>query len=174
MKEKVILIKGGDLKLRVVKRAFAEILPERDFEFVSANLVKSETQIIPKKECIDVMKRGVAMASDRYPDASFFVYMRGRFDDVDGEIEESALVLIADKDNNIGVSQAASFILPDDVAKMIRDGVSFSSAVEVCFNVKGVKEGSGFVGILTNKAVVKEEQYFQPTAIALASCVSKK
>ena len=171
MKKKVILIKGGSLKLRVVTRAFSLAFPEEIFEFVSLDSVAKEDQVISKAECLARMRSVIFEAKSNYLDASYFVFMRGRFEDDGLNMEESALVMVQDDFGNEGYSQAASFVVPEKVAQLVRDGISFSKAVEEVYCVPGVKEGSGFVGILTNGVVMKEEQYFQPTAIALSSCI---
>ena len=173
MKSKIIIIKGGELKTRVVSRAFSQLLPNNNYEYLSFEVSASEQHIISKDECLKLMQQKIAEAKLEYPDALYFIFMRGRFDDFGLRMEEAALVLIQDSAGNEGVSQAASFEVPSKVADLVRQGVSFSKAVEAVYAVENVKEGSGFVGILTNSIVTKEEQYFHPTAIALATCISK-
>jgi len=174
MSKKVLLIRGGALKKRVVGRAFNALMPDTACEIIELeNELPDTDQIISKEECLGKMRQAISKFRLLYPDCHYFVFMRGRFDDDGSKMEECALVMIQDQAGNEGVSQAASFEVPERVAELVRNGESFSSAVEKVYSIEGVREGSGFVGILTKGLVVKEEQYFQATAIALASCLAR-
>ncbi|HMO17824.1 MAG TPA: DUF84 family protein [Oligoflexia bacterium] len=170
---KIMLIRGGSLKKEVIGRAFLSLLKVEDPEIFEYEGKTSSLHIISKNDCLKMMRDEIEEARREMPDISYFINMRGRFDDIGHCLEECALVLIQDKNGNESFSQAASFLVPEEISDMVRDGVSFSKAVEQVTGVSGVKEGSGFVGILTKGIVMKDEQYFQPTVIALSGLIQK-
>lgn len=174
MTKRIVLINAGPLKLEVVGRAFSSLFPEAEFDIQAFEYDDKKSHITPFNECLEYMRLVVSDAKNNIPDAGYYIFMRGRFDDLVERMNESALVLIQDSFGNEGYSQAASFEVPESIAQQLREGISFSTAVEKVYNAKGVKEGSGFVGILTKSVVSKAEQYFQPVVIALSTCVRKQ
>ncbi len=192
---KVVLINGGALKNRVLGRVLSALLPhtrfaadvgfEIEYQIVEVPSASEGVHIISKEDCLSLMRAKINEARIENPDASYYIFMRGRFDDIPATenaakmMEECALVLVQNNGGANGkiieaYSQAASFEVPEEIADLVRAGVSFSKAVETVTKTEGVKEGSGFVGILTKNSVTKEEQYFQPLAIAFSSCLYKE
>jgi non-canonical (house-cleaning) NTP pyrophosphatase len=169
----VVIVNSSSLKLKILKNVFSAYLPKIEFKFIESEIDNFSGDSIGRDDCIDLMRVKISEARLKYPNATYYVFMRGRMEDDGNLMQEFALVLIQDLIGNEGISDAASFEVPKEIANLVRSGVSFSTAVEQVFKVPGVKNGSGFVGILTNGVVMKEEQYFQPAVIALATCAKK-
>ena len=175
MNKNILLLNPSPLKEKIVAEAFSKVFPESLNKIDSYGLeLKNFNHVVPKESALKSLREFSLEARNCEPKYDYYVLMLGRFDDYQSYMEESALVLVQNKQGIEGYSQAASFLVPDKVASLLRQGVPFSKAVEQAFNLQNVKEGTGFVGYLTNKVVTKGEQYFQPLVIALSTCIMKE
>ena len=120
-------------------------------------------------ELIDRIKVSLESARMAMPDADFYIAMEGGIVENEEYMEEVACVIVQEaKNNQFGISKAVSFQIPPVIAANVKKGMGFAEAVESYFSVKDVKQGGGFINILTNGIVTKKDLYFQPTAVALS------
>lgn len=175
MNKHILLLNPSPLKEKIVLEAFSKVFPGYLNKIDSYNLeLKNFNHIVPKESALKALREFSLQARKNEPKYDYYLSMVGRFDDHENYMEESALVLVQNKQGIEGYSQAASFLVPDKVTSLLRQGVSFSKAVEQVFDLENVKEGTGFVGYLTEDIVTKGEQYFQPLVIALSTCIMKE
>lgn len=171
---KVLLITSSQLKLNVLTRVCRELVPNVECnisQYVGAP--KRYNHYTSKENSLKELRAASQEVISQYPEFDYYVSMIGRFDDFTDYMEECALVLVQAASGEEGYSQAASFLVPEEVSLLLRQGVSFSEAVEKVYTLNNVKEGSGFVGFLTKGIVDKAEQYFQPLAIAFSTCMMR-
>jgi non-canonical (house-cleaning) NTP pyrophosphatase len=172
--KKIIIINSGPLKFNVTAKAFSSVMPEEEFYFEPFEVPHEGTDILTKKDCLQIMNSSIETTKNAIPDANFYVFMRGRFEETDRGMEESAIVLIQDNLGIQSISNAVSFEVPEVLAYKLRSGTKFAKAVEETYNLKGVKEGGGYCGYLTNGVVTKSDQYFHATVIALSSLIKSQ
>ena len=64
-------------------------------------------------------------------------------------------------------SRTATFILPNEVAQLVRQGVELGHADDIVFNRDNSKQANGSVGILTANALTRTTYYEQAVMLAL-------
>lgn len=82
---------------------------------------------------------------------------------------EKSLVVIVNKNGEIGVGASGGLVLPKRVIDLIlKDGKNLEEAVDELFGTKQIGEGIGMFGIFTNKVVTRSEGVRHGVAFALA------
>lgn len=170
MSQKVLIINPTPLRGKVISEAFKKCFPDKDFDFLSFSSPYSGSDILAKRDCIEMIRQAISDARKEH-NADFYIYMRGRFEETPEGLEESALVLIQDHEGKESSSSAVSFQVPEKVAELVRMGTKFGPAVEQVYGIENVKEGNGFCGFLTKNIVTKSDQYLHAVIIALSSLI---
>ncbi|MES2471137.1 MAG: inosine/xanthosine triphosphatase [Patescibacteria group bacterium] len=169
----IVVASTNPVKISVVSKAIAAVLPNETFDVVSSDLEKSGAEPFGRGESLEQVRTAIREAKKLHPGADYYIAMEGGVEINGTEIDEVAYVIAEDSSKNESISHAASFSVPHDIALEVRKGVPFSEAVEQFFKVKDVKQGGGFVKILTGGLIDKEALYMQPTIIALSKLQHK-
>lgn len=105
-------------------------------------------------------------AFERAPDADAWVGIEGGIQERDGRMEAFAWVVVIAHGTE-GESRTASFLLPEPVAELVRQGKELGEADDVVFGRSNSKQQEGAVGLLTHRAVLRSELYEQAVTLAL-------
>ncbi|KYK57353.1 NTPase [Drechmeria coniospora] len=84
-----------------------------------------------------------------------------------GPIESFAWVVVLDKAGRLGKARTAAYYLPEETAKLLRDGMELGHADDLVHGRTNSKQHSGSVGILTDDAVDRASYYTQAVILAL-------
>lgn len=166
--KKIVITSTNPVKLNVVKRVTASLFPSEVFEYIPLALELSGQEPIGK----EMVKRQIQTALDgavsQVPDAEYYICMEGSMVDDGENMDEVAYVTVRNNKGASVTSNCASSPVPKVIADEVRKGKGFAEAVDEFFKVDGTKQGGGFVSILTDGQINKEDHYFQPTMIAFS------
>jgi inosine/xanthosine triphosphatase len=81
---------------------------------------------------------------------------------------ERSLVVIVDRQGNVGIGSSGGLKLPDAVVRRIEKGENLEQAVDGLFGTKKIGEGMGMFGILTKGVVTRSSGVAHGVAFALA------
>ncbi|KAJ6443472.1 NTPase [Purpureocillium lavendulum] len=84
-----------------------------------------------------------------------------------GPIESFAWVVVVGKDGRVGRARTAAYYLPEETAKLLREGMELGHADDLIHGRTNSKQHSGSVGILTDDAVDRAGYYTQAVVLAL-------
>lgn len=102
-------------------------------------------------------------------DADFGVGIEGGVVQLDdGRMRTCAWAAVAARDGSESVGGSLAMPLPDEVARLIRDGLELGHAIDRVAGTTNIKHGAGAVGILTAGLVDRQRAYEVIIAYALA------
>jgi inosine/xanthosine triphosphatase len=171
--KKIVLTSKNPVKLSVVKNIVEQLLPDISFEYISLDLDTKKAELFGKEHIVGYMTDILSKARESVSDAEYYVCMQGGMEDNEGEMHETAYVIVSDSTGRNEVSRCSTFRVPTQVANEVRNGKDFAKSVDEFFKVQDTKTTGGFVSILTKGIVNKESHYSQPFAIALSTLIQK-
>lgn len=167
--KKIVITSTNPVKLNVVKRVAAALFPAETFEYMPLPLETSGQEPIGKQMVMKQISIALDSAVSQVSDAEYYVCMEGGMVDDGENMDEVAYVTVRNNRGASATSNCASFPVPKTIADEVRKGKGFAEAVDEFFKTNGTKQGGGFVSILTDGRINKEDHYFQPTMIAFSS-----
>ncbi|KAL3952646.1 hypothetical protein ACCO45_012589 [Purpureocillium lilacinum] len=84
-----------------------------------------------------------------------------------GPIESFAWVVVIGRDGRVGKARTAAYYLPEETAKLLREGMELGHADDLIHGRTNSKQRTGSVGILTDDAVDRAGYYTQAVVLAL-------
>ncbi|HUF38319.1 MAG TPA: inosine/xanthosine triphosphatase [Anaerolineales bacterium] len=116
--------------------------------------------------------RAVA-AKEAHPDADFWAGVEGGVEDgSDGMLVFAWIVVLGD--DLAGEARTGAFLLPPEVARLVREGVELGEADDIVFGRTNSKQEDGAVGILTGGLIDREGYYEQAVVLALIPFMNTK
>lgn len=117
-----------------------------------------------EKETLLGAKNRALNARQAKPEADFWVGIEGGLEEVNGELEAFAWIVVVSREGKIGKGRTGSFFLPHKVAELIRQGKELGEADDIVFGRTNSKQSNGAVGILTGD-VITRTTYYEPAVI---------
>jgi inosine/xanthosine triphosphatase len=147
---------------------FAQVFPAESFT-VSGLSVPSGVSDQPMSDA-ETLQGAVNRADNAriaQPDADFWVGMEGGLElTTDGKFLGFAWIVVKGREC-AGQSRTATFTLPDEVARLIRQGYELGHADDLVFQRSNSKQGTGSVGILTGDVITRTIYYQHAVVLAL-------
>jgi inosine/xanthosine triphosphatase len=101
------------------------------------------------------------------PEADYWVGIEGGCEDQYGHLWAFAWVVVIDCAGVMGRARTAAFMLPDEVAALVRQGVELGDADDRVFGRVNSKQGNGAVGLLTGNVIDRTGYYEHAVVLAL-------
>lgn len=121
-------------------------------------------QPISEEETRKGAQQRVRNAFKTHPNANFCVGVEGGLKIRKGKMEAFAWVTIRSKSGVVGEGRTGSFILPEKIAKHVKQGKELGEADDIVFGQVNSKQSNGTVGNLT-KNVITRTSYYEPAVI---------
>lgn len=176
MAEIIVVGSGNPSKLQAVQLGFNAVFPEREFVFLSAEILSGVSkQPMDDQETLTGAQNRAAIARKVCPQADFWVGLEGGLSELDDSVYSLAAyswVAILGKQQS-GLARSASYILPGKVAQLIRGGMEQGEADDLVFGQENSKQNSGGVGLLTNDLITRAELYAMAVKLALIPFVQE-
>ena len=163
----VIVASTNPVKIDSARHGLARLFPDEQFE-VSGISVPSGVpdQPMSDRETFQGAWNRAENAMAAVPDADLWLGIEGGLEDVDGALQGFAWVVVRGH-GRAGRSRTATFILPNEVAQLVRQGHELGHADDIVFNRDNSKQANGSVGILTDDALTRTTYYEQAVILAL-------
>lgn len=154
-------------KIRPVKSIFSRHFKNVRIQGVKVNSgVKN--QPMNNEEMYEGALSRARQALAKVEDADFGVGIEGGVHKYKYGWFEQSLVVIVDKNGNIGVGSSGGLVLPNTVIDRIHQGKTLEEAVDELFGTKKIGEGIGMFGLFTNRVVTRSSGVKHGVAFALA------
>jgi inosine/xanthosine triphosphatase len=171
---KIILTTKNAAKVSAAVDALDQIFGFGSYEIGSVDLESAGSEPFGEESLLRQIKIGIAKAEGLEMGGDYYVGMEGGVIEQNEYMEEVACVIVKEsKSGQFGISKAASFQVPRSAAADVKRGMPFAEAVEKNFSVHNVKQGGGFVHILTKGIITKKDLYFQPLVVAMSKVTRK-
>ena len=100
------------------------------------------------------------------PHGDYWIGIEGGVSDQDGIMQVFAWVVILN-DRRAGAARTAMYVLPEEVARLVRAGLELGDADDAVFGRSNSKQEDGSVGILTAGTLDRREYYAHAVVLAL-------
>ena len=163
----VVVASANPVKINTTRVGFAKMFPEETFDVhgISAPSDVSD-QPLSGQETLQGATNRANNVSKIASNADYWVGIEGGLEEVNGEFEAFAWVLVKSRDGRMGKGRTGSFFLPKKVAELIKQGKELGEADDLVFGMTNSKQANGAVGILTGN-VLTRTTYYEP-AVMLA------
>lgn len=163
--KKIIIASTNPVKIESAQIGFAKMFPTESFEVqgVSAPSEISAQPMSSDETLLGATNR-MRNVSNLVPEADYWVGIEGGIEDVHEELEVFAWVVVKAANGKIGKGKTGSFFLPQEIAKLVRQGIELGEADDIVFGRKNSKQANGAIGILTDD-VITRTIYYEPAVI---------
>ena len=163
----VIVASTNPVKIEAMRNGLAQMFPGEAFEVTGiATQSGVPDQPMSDAETYQGALNRANNAALAVPRADLWAGIEGGLEAVGESLQGFAWVVVRGRDK-MGKSRTATHILPDEVARLVRDGQELGHANDVVFQRRNSKQANGSVGLLTGDALTRTVYYEQAVILAL-------
>lgn len=165
---KVIAVASENpVKVEATRGAFDRMFPEQKFELRPIAVASGVgAQPLSSAETLAGAERRVEEVAQRVPRADYCVGIEGGIE-AGGDGMLAFAWVVVHSDGGSGRARSASFVLPNGISELIRQGRELGDANDLVFGRENSKQQEGAVGLLTDGAMDRRELYEQAVLLAL-------
>jgi inosine/xanthosine triphosphatase len=165
---KIIAVASGNpVKVAAARGAFGRMFPEEQFELRPIAVASGVgAQPLSSAETLAGAERRVDEVAQRARRADYWVGIEGGVEEGNDGMLAFAWVVVHSTEGS-GRARSASFVLPGQIAELIRQGRELGDANDLVFGRENSKQQEGAVGLLTDGAMDRRELYEQAVLLAL-------
>jgi inosine/xanthosine triphosphatase len=163
----ICIASTNPVKTKAAEAGFKAMFPGEDFSADGVSVpVSVSAQPMSEGETLQGAMERAMNARSAVPDADYWVGIEGGIEDIGGEMNAFAWVVVLDKER-MGKGRSGAFVLPPRVAELVRQGVELGEADDRVFSRNNSKQQNGAIGLLTDDAVDRVELYVPAVIFAL-------
>ena len=165
----VIVASHNPVKIAAVEGGFGRMFAGESFRFVGES-VPSGVSDQPKTsaETIQGAEARALAAQGLAAEADYWVGIEGGVEDSGVGMAAFAWVVVRSK-SVVGRARSGSFLLPEDVARLVRPGKELGAADDIVFGRSNSKQKEGAIGLLTDGVIERRDLYEHAVLLALTS-----
>ena len=149
-------------------KGFSRMLPELNVVVRTVSVQSSvPEQPFSDEEALRGAFTRARNARDLTPDAHFWIGIEGGVAPDDGALQSFAWVVVLGREGRMGKARTATYYLPEETAKLVREGMELGHADDLVFGRSNSKQHNGSVGLLTDDVVDRTAYYVQAVILAL-------
>ena len=175
MKVKTIIVASTNpVKIAAALEGFRRMFPAETFEArgVPAPSGVSDQPMTDAETLQGALNR-VAHIRVAEPSADYWIGLEGGVEDRADGLECFAWIVASDG-TRMGKSRTATFRLPEEVARLVREGMELGHADDAVFGRANSKQQNGSGGLLTNDVIDRAAYYNQAVILALIPFLNPK
>ncbi|MCL4505883.1 MAG: inosine/xanthosine triphosphatase [Chloroflexi bacterium] len=159
------------IKLQAVRTGVALLFADA---VASAVAVASGVSAQPfgDEEMISGATQRAQAALQSMPEAAYGVGLEGGVLELQEGMFACAWCAVAGRTGAVGLASTGRFLLPQQVAALVRGGMELGAADDVVFGRSNSKQNEGAVGILTHRRLNRAEFYAPAVLLALVRFVN--
>lgn len=163
----IILASKNPVKVQATLDGFKRMLPAETFELKMVSTASGvDDQPMSSNETLRGAVNRARGAAEMVPTGDFWVGIEGGVEERRGEMAAFAWVVVLTKDR-AGKGRTGTFYLPEQVARLIREGKELGEADDIVFGKTNSKQENGAIGILTGDVIDRAGLYEQAVILAL-------
>ncbi len=163
----LVIASTNPVKIQSALEGFRRMFPDEDYQAEGVSVPSGVgDQPMSEAETLQGALNRVKAAQREHPNADFWIGIEGGVEDHDGELQAFAWVVVQDQQRR-GKSRTAMYYLPEETARLVRQGVELGHADDQVFGRSNSKQKNGSVGLLTGDVVDRTAYYVQAIILAL-------
>jgi inosine/xanthosine triphosphatase len=149
------------------------MFPEVDFQLQTVSVESGVShQPMTEAETLQGAENRARAAAYAVPQADFWVGIEGGIEDLsDGMLAYAWIVVLSA--GPTGKGRTGGFLLPEAVARLVREGQELGDANDIVFGRRNSKQQEGAIGLLTGKVMDRTELYEHAMVLALVPVKSR-
>ena len=156
--KKVLVASQNPVKLEAVQEGLSAFLKD-DIELLGVSVESGVgDQPMSDEETLLGASNRVMRIQNQFPGHDYYVGLEGGVEQHASGLMAFAWMVISNGEK-IGKARTASFFLPPEVAKLVRDGMELGHADDVVFSKSNSKQQNGAVGLLTSDVITRKSLY---------------
>jgi inosine/xanthosine triphosphatase len=176
MSEKIIVASTNPVKIQAALSGFQKLFPGRQFSASGVSVLSGvSAQPMTSDETFQGALNRARAASDQAPDADYWVGIEGGVEEIEGdnngngamEVFAWVVVLSRQRAGRIGKGRTGTFYLPQEVIRLVRQGIELGEADDIVFGRSNSKQQNGSVGLLTDDVITRGTYYEHAVILAL-------
>lgn len=168
--QQIIVASRNPVKVEAARIGFAQMFPDRTFTLTGVSVPSGvPDQPMTRDETLQGALNRAEHAASEHPDADYTVGIEGGIEpDPTGRLTVFAWVVVRQlATGRRGQAQTGVFYLPDEVARLVREGYELGTADDIVFQRDNSKQNTGSIGILTDDAITRTTYYVPAVVMAL-------
>jgi len=155
------------VKLQATLDGFQKMFPRETFDI---RAVKTPSPVADQpmtdEETLEGADARALLAREAMPEADYWVGIEGGVMDRGSYLSGFAWVVVLSEGKR-GVGRSGEFFLPENIARLVRQGVELGDADDRIFSRSNSKQTNGAIGLLTGDAVDRLNLYIPAVVFAL-------
>jgi inosine/xanthosine triphosphatase len=164
---KIIVASTNPVKLKAAEIGYKRMFAE-DSEISGLSVPSGvSNQPMSEDETLKGAMNRAKNAKENNPDADFWVGIEGGIEDKNSDMHAFAWIAVINSDGKTGKGKTGTFILPEKIAELIRQGKELGEADDIVFGYTNSKQKNGSIGILTGDVLTRAGFYSDAVIMAL-------
>ncbi len=163
----LVVASTNPVKIQAALAGFQRVYPTQTFDVagVSAPSGVSDQPMGDAETLRGALNRAEGARKLR-PDADYWAGIEGGCGEMDGALQTFAWVVVLGP-GKVGRSRTGTFLLPEEVAVLVRQGMELGHADDQVFGRANSKQQNGAVGLLTGDVIDRAGYYEHAVVLAL-------
>ncbi|MDJ0753252.1 MAG: inosine/xanthosine triphosphatase [Ardenticatenaceae bacterium] len=167
-KQKIIVASHNPVKINAVQSGFSAFFGEKGWQISPLSVPSGvRDQPFSNEETRQGAHNRVSNARRQSPTADFWVGIEGGVEDDGQAMLAMAWVVITGANGRVGQARTGTFVLPQQVAELVRGGKELGEADDIVFGGRNSKQKQGAVGLLTAGLIDRTGLYAHAVMLAL-------
>lgn len=164
----LVVASQNPVKAKAALAGFKRMFPETQVQLRTLSVESGVGhQPMTEVETLRGAENRAHAALERVPEADFWVGIEGGIEDLaDGMLAYAWIVVLSA--GPTGKGRTGGFVLPEAVARLVRDGKELGDANDLVFGRQNSKQQEGAIGLLTGNVMDRTELYEHAVVLALA------
>ncbi len=160
----LVVASTNPVKIQAALAGFQRVFPNIPFDVAGVSVSSGVSdQPMGDAETLRGARNRAEAARQLRPDADYWAGIEGGCGEMDGVLQTFAWVVVLGADR-VGRSRTGTFVLPEEVAVLVRQGIELGHADDQVFGRANSKQQNGSVGLLTND-VISRADYYEPAVV---------
>lgn len=165
--ERILVASRNPVKLNAVTQGFALMFPDKQFQVEGISVPSNvKDQPMYDEETFQGAKNRLYNLS-KIDTSDYWVSIEGGICEHQDDLCVFGWVIVKSKEDKIGKGRSATFMLPEKVAQLIREGMELGEADDKVFGGVNSKQKEGTIGKLTGNVIDRTRMYLDAVVFAL-------
>ena len=167
-KHRIVVASRNPVKLNAALQACMCMFPDVSYEIEGVSVPSGvPDQPLSDEETLQGALNRAQNAQSLETDADYWFGIEGGVEPHGDTFQSFAWVAVIGRSGRVGKARTAMLYLPQEVAKLVREGMELGHADDVVFGKENSKQHSGLVGLLTDDVIDRSSYYRQAAILAL-------
>ena len=163
----IIVASANPVKIRAALGGFQRVWPDQPFSAEGVSIPSGVSdQPMGDDETLRGAYQRASGAREARPEAAYWVGIEGGCAEGAGGMETFAWVVVLGRETS-GRSRTGMFMLPEEVAELVRGGMELGHADDAVFGRSNSKQEDGSVGLMTGGVIDRAAYYEHAVVLAL-------